>query len=290
MVMLCAGACARFSAPADWNSGGAPPPLPPPMVLSQQGASTDPEPPSSEQIAIVAEASPHPLATGVAVPATAVPVQTPLRFQEQMPAAMLAPSAPAVRYANLSSPQCVKALLSAELPFRRVGGVRGVATAMRFSGPIGAVLARAPGGKSPYGILDCRLALVMAELAKVLEAHGVVAMRIDNMYRPNSRFGSSRKRSQHAYGLAVDIFSLTFADGETLEVQDAWVPKIGQVVCGPEASSAGLKAAEIRLRNIVCDVARAGLFHHLLTPNFNNAHSNHFHFDIKRGDKSYSVS
>ena len=129
----------------------------------------------------------------------------------------------------------------------------------------------------------------MRDFFAVLRRHGVVATRIDNMYRPNSRFGSRGKRSQHAYGLAVDLFSFTFADGQILEVEDSWVAKIGQPVCGPEAPSAGLSSTEIRLRDLACDVARAGIFNHMLTPNFDAAHRNHFHFDIKRDTETYSV-
>jgi hypothetical protein len=34
---------------------------------------------------------------------------------------------------------------------------------------------------------------------------------------------------------------------------------------------------------VICDVARSGLFHHILTPNHDAAHKNHFHLDIARG-------
>jgi hypothetical protein len=43
------------------------------------------------------------------------------------------------------------------------------------------------------------------------------------------------------------------------------------------------------LRNIVCAIARTGFFHHMLTPNYNQAHENHLHFDIKRDEKPAST-
>ena len=39
----------------------------------------------------------------------------------------------------------------------------------------------------------------------------------------------------------------------------------------------------------VCAVAREGIFHYLLTPNFNVAHRNHLHLDIKRGLKEWTI-
>jgi hypothetical protein len=36
-------------------------------------------------------------------------------------------------------------------------------------------------------------------------------------------------------------------------------------------------------------VARAGVFHHMLTPNFDTAHQSHFHFDIKRDGKWITI-
>jgi hypothetical protein len=45
----------------------------------------------------------------------------------------------------------------------------------------------------------------------------------------------------------------------------------------------------LKLWTIVCDIAQRGLFHHMLTPNFNQAHEDHLHFDIKRDGESLGV-
>ena len=45
----------------------------------------------------------------------------------------------------------------------------------------------------------------------------------------------------------------------------------------------------VSLRNLFCDVARSGLFHHLLTPSYDLAHKNHLHLDIKRDSKDLLV-
>lgn len=176
------------------------------------------------------------------------------------------------------------------LPVERVGGATpGVATPVRLTGPLGGVEFRAPGRKSIYGVLDCRLVLALSELARVLERHAVAAVQIDNTYRPHARLPGSRKRSQHSYGLAADIPAIELADGRRLSVEENWDGALGRPACGPHSAPSVLAEETIELRNIVCDVAAAGIFHHLLTPNFNAAHHNHLHFDIKRDEKRWII-
>jgi hypothetical protein len=157
-----------------------------------------------------------------------------------------------------------------------------VATALRFTGPVEGVTFVVPGPKSPFGVMDCRLALTLSELASVLREHGVVAVRVDNMYRRRAHLPRSRKRSQHAHALAIDIMAFELEGGQTLDVEDDWHGQRGQPSCGPEASLVLSTNAAIRLRNVVCDIARHGLFHTILTPNYDAAHRNHLHMDIKR--------
>jgi hypothetical protein len=44
-----------------------------------------------------------------------------------------------------------------------------------------------------------------------------------------------RKPSQHSYGHAIDIVSMTLADGRVLVVEDDWRGTIGDKPCGPES-------------------------------------------------------
>jgi hypothetical protein len=168
----------------------------------------------------------------------------------------------------------------------RAGGpTPGVATPLRLTGPIHGIRFRTPGRRSVYGVLDCRLVLAFEALASVLERHGVAAVRIDNMYRPKARLPGSRKRSQHGYGLAADVPVLELAGGQELVVERDWDGELGSPPCGPGSAPAAPSEATIKLRNIVCDIRAAGIFHHMLTPNFNRAHRDHLHLDIKRDEK-----
>jgi hypothetical protein len=125
--------------------------------------------------------------------------------------------------------------------------------------------------------------IALDAFAAVLSKHGVVEARIDNAYRPRARLPGRRKPSQHSYGLALDLMSFKLKDGQELIVERDFGGALGDPPCGPQSAVVPPTATGIALRNIVCDVAREGIFHYMLTPNYNAAHRDHLHFDIKRG-------
>ncbi len=214
----------------------------------------------------------------------------PYAFQAPLPDKWLPKKSPAMRDANLSPAACRAEARKEKLPLSGVHiATPGVANPRRVAGRIHHVKFITPHRPSPYGLLDCRLALALEAFAGVLWKHGVIAVYVDNFYRPHAHLAGRHKPSQHSYGLAIDLMGFTFRDGTTLRVGDDWHGGIGRPVCGPDAAPAEATPGAIRLRNIVCDVASAGIFQHLLTPNFNAAHHSHFHFDIDRGVKYFVV-
>lgn len=214
------------------------------------------------------------------------PPETGYPFQEPLPPRELARDAPASRAANLSPSACLAELKRRDLAVERdTGPASGIAAPVRITGPLRNVRFIAPGRKSVYGKLDCRLALALDELASVLERHGVVAVRVDNIYRPKARLPGRRAKSQHRYGLAIDLMAFDLADGSSLVVEHDWKGAPDGVPCGPESRLLEVTERAIALRNAVCDVARSGLFHHILTPSYDEAHRDHLHLDIKRGEK-----
>lgn len=168
-------------------------------------------------------------------------------------------------------------------------GSHGVAAPLRLEGPLRGVLFQAPRAPTPFGVLDCRLALTLDDFAEVLAVHRVTKVRIDNMYRPGARLPARHKSSQHHHGLAADIMAFELEGGTSLVVERDWHAAIGEPVCGPDASMTAPDEPSILLRTIVCEVARRGIFHHLLTPSFDAAHQDHLHLDIKRGGRTRSV-
>lgn len=206
---------------------------------------------------------------------------------------------PASRYANLSPAECRARLKKADPEgkiFKRYGPMNGVATPLRVVGPISGVTFQVPPTNTSFGILDCRQALLWIEIAPIFFEHQVRSVRIDNFYRNSARIRAGRK-SQHAYGLAADVVSVTLEDGREIDVEDDFLGRLGEPVCGADAAVhpvAGGPSEQvdkaIRVRNLVCDLARRGAFHHVLTPNYNAAHRNHLHLDIQRDNHWLSVN
>jgi hypothetical protein len=209
----------------------------------------------------------------------------PASYLEPLPSPLVAKTSQASHWVGLSPSQCLAEVARRKLGVTRFrGAASGVATPVRVTGPIGGVRFVTPGRKSPYGILDCRLALALADLALVLLRHDVVEVRVDNMYRPHAHLPGKSKPSQHSYGLAVDMTRLKRADGSELVIERDFQGSLGEPVCGEGARSRPeLSNDASALRDLICDVARSELFHHILTPNHDAAHHDHFHLDIARG-------
>jgi hypothetical protein len=212
-------------------------------------------------------------------------------YLEPLPPKLVPKTSKASRAASLSPQQCARELLQRKLGVTRWKGfARGVATPLRVTGDIAGVRFVTPGRKSPYGILDCRLAVELSELSRILLEHDVVEVRVDNMYRPRARLPGRRKPSQHAHGLAIDMTRFKLKNGSELIIERDFHGVIGEPVCGAGARARPeLPPEASKLRDLVCDVARAQLFHHILTPNHDAAHRDHFHLDIARGARTLLV-
>src|SRR5687767_4433425 len=212
-------------------------PAPPRPLPAQPVARADPPAvpdPSSPDLIADAGAEPDAAAPVADAGSDAPVIVTDQPFQAPLPATRSARKSLATRLASLTPGQC-----RAELRKRKIGSrppgfaTPNVATPMRLNGALRGIQFIAPGPRSVFGILDCRLALVLDELAPVLEEHGVSAVHVDSMYRPRARMGGSRKPSQHSHGLAVDIIAFTFSDGRTLTIKDDWHGALSTKVCGP---------------------------------------------------------
>src|SRR3954466_13141201 len=157
-------------------------------------------------------------------------------YLEPLPPAVVEKTSPASRWVGLSPQQCWAEAARRKLGVTRFHGTAvGVATPVRVSGPLGGVRFITPGAKSPYGILDCRLALALSDFAELLKRHDVVEVQVDNMYRPHAHLPGKKKPSQHSFGLAVDMTRLKRADGSEWVVERDFEGAIGEPVCGAGA-------------------------------------------------------
>ncbi len=220
---------------------------------------------------------------GAASPSNSTPVAAG-GTSYRVPIPPLTKSAPAVRYAELTPAACRAELKQRNLPLTpEKKQVRGIADPVRITGDLNGVRIISPPSPSPFGLLDCRLGLALDDLTKLLASHGIAQIYIGSMYREGAKIAHRGHKSQHGYGLAMDILSLRHQDGRLLKVERDWHGGVGDASCGPDAVIHEPDASSILLRNVICAVARAHIFHHMLTPGSNRAHRDHFHFDVKRG-------
>ncbi|HEY5960273.1 MAG TPA: extensin family protein [Polyangiaceae bacterium] len=211
-------------------------------------------------------------------------------FQLPMEPARSTGRALAAKYANLSPPACrAEVRRKKSQAVAASGAASGIAAPMRLVGTLRGVRFVAPGPKSVHGMLDCRLVLLLDELAPILSDHGIATVYVDGFYRPKAHLPGKKAPSQHAFGLAIDIHSFGTADGRLLNIERDFAGRIGDPVCGDGAAIDSERRESVELRNVVCAIARARAFNYLLTPNHDVAHRNHIHGDIKRNGREQVV-
>jgi hypothetical protein len=88
--------------------------------------------------------------------------------------------------------------------------------------------------------------------------------------------------TRHPAGLAIDVGSLHKKGGGWLSVASQFHGSIGERTCGEGARVPDEPEAR-ELRSLVCEAADLGIFTYVLTPDFNAAHVDHFHMEIKPG-------
>jgi hypothetical protein len=88
--------------------------------------------------------------------------------------------------------------------------------------------------------------------------------------------------TRHPAGLAIDVAMLHKRDGRWLSVQRDFHGRLGEKTCGEGARTPDGEGAR-ELRALVCESREPAIFTYVLTPDFNAAHADHFHMEIKPG-------
>lgn len=249
--------------------------------------------PALSRVAVVErpETTDHPETTAATTPATTPEADLPeATYLTPLDRATQSGQALASRFSNLQPWQCRDELRKRKIVTRPAGmPALGVATPLRLPATLGAVRFVTPNAKSVYGILDCRLSLLLHEIAPTLSALQVREIYIDNFYRPRAHLPGKKSPSQHSFGLAIDIAGFGLSDGTVLQIERDFNGTLGAPVCGPDAAFTERTRASVLLRNIVCKLAALRTFNYFLTPNYDTAHRNHLHGDIKRKSVDFVV-
>lgn len=130
--------------------------------------------------------------------------------------------------------------------------------------------------------VTCRMARALVKLEAIVQEEAqrifnksVTAMEQMGTYNCREIAAYAGWVSQHSFANAIDIKAFTLKGGKRIAVQKTY----GK---GPEVP----KTREGQfLRAVVRRAVDEGVFTVVLTPNFNRAHHNHFHFDLS----SYTV-
>ncbi|MBK6518271.1 MAG: extensin family protein [Polyangiaceae bacterium] len=194
----------------------------------------------------------------------------------------------AYRYASTSNEDCLKELDKRKFPYALEPATQQVDLPLRFSGPVRGVTYKLtqraeknPEKTSPSAVADCRLALAIDDLSRILEKHDIVEVEYLSMYRKRG-VGFVKPGKRHPSGRAIDIATLKRKDGEVFSVYKDWHGRVGSETCGlgaakPTKDTDGAKL----MRAIVCETAAIGPFNLMLTPHYDWGHKDHFHFEVR---------
>lgn len=146
---------------------------------------------------------------------------------------------------------------------------RGIASPVELGSEVAGIRYR-PTAAWPL-VVDCRFALVLTNMGRVLRRHHVSTLEFSHahVYRP-TRAG---RLSLHANGLALDIHRAILDDGTALSVSRDYVTHLARRGCLPSAKP---------LNQLACELAASGWFAEFFTPDDNADHRDHFHVGIPR--------
>jgi hypothetical protein len=137
--------------------------------------------------------------------------------------------------------------------------------------------------------MDCELALSLYRAAILWKALDITIVRDYGIYNYRCINQSveppcpGSKLSQHSFGYAIDIAGFETSDGTYYSVNDDWViDPDAERTCEAET----VAGKDQWLHDLVCDLFTNRIFRILLTPNYNDAHRNHFHVDLTPGSNS----
>ena len=150
----------------------------------------------------------------------------------------------------------------------------GIVHAVEITGAIGGVALTA--ADQPL-VVDCSLAVSLDEAGRYLRDAGVDAATFSSAYSRRTVRGTNRP-SKHSYGLAIDVHTFSGPDLGSLRIDRDYEQGLGDAV---DCLGRPLTQGGATLKLLQCQLARSGLFHLVLSPDFDDAHHDHFHLEVK---------
>lgn len=200
-------------------------------------------------------------------------------------------SAPSARYGAMTQAACLSELRRRKIAFSEVESARGVLAPVRLKGELGGVvyrteLAASERPTSPHEVFDCRLVLGLHDLSAILVKYDVAEVHMFSAWRPPPKSWPADKQAiRHPGGLAIDIRrfvkkAVGTSKPKDLVVDRDWTAARNVPPCTASARASG-NADQQQLRAIFCEADQDRLFTSMLSPNYDAAHKNHFHLEVR---------
>lgn len=148
----------------------------------------------------------------------------------------------------------------------------GIAHAVEITGPLGGLSLTS--SDQPL-VIDCSLAVSLAEAGRYFKGLGIEHATFSSAYSRRNVRGTNHP-SKHSYGLAIDVHTFTGPDVGTLRVDRDYEQGLGDDV---DCVGAPLTQGGAVLKVLQCQLVRSGLFHLVLSPDYDDAHHDHFHLE-----------
>ena len=148
----------------------------------------------------------------------------------------------------------------------------GIALGVELTGAIGGI--QLTSEDQPL-VIDCSLAVSLDEAGRYLRALGIDKATFSSAYSRRNVRGTNRP-SKHSFGLAIDVHTFSGPDLGTLRVDRDYEQGLGDEV---DCVGTPLTQGGAVLKILQCQLVRSGLFHLVLSPDFDDAHHDHFHLE-----------
>jgi hypothetical protein len=149
----------------------------------------------------------------------------------------------------------------------------GIADGVEINGPLGGI----PYASEQPLVIDCSLAVSLDEAGKYLRELGVTKAGFSSAYsRRNVRF--TNRPSKHSFGLAIDVHNYDVGALGSLRIDKDYEQGLGDDV---DCVGRPLTQGGAVLKILQCQLVRSGLFYLVLSPDYDDAHHDHFHLEAK---------
>jgi len=126
-------------------------------------------------------------------------------------------------------------------------------------------------------VIDCSLAVSLDEAGKYMAALGFDKATFSSAYSRRNVRGTNHP-SKHSYGLAIDVHTFSGPELGTLRVDRDFEQGLGDDM---DCVGAPLTHGGAALKILQCQLVRSGLFYLVLSPDYDDAHHDHYHLEVK---------